>query len=228
MLGPDGPRGHLPCASAGGTAHGVCKMGLPASEGCRAITCMGMARPCRLCLGQLPSQDRGRPVLPLSLSHTPTLPQATCFLYPCVSVGTPGLEKGGDRLQRQDERSVILFLWFSFQAVTVNLFYLSLCKSLCRIKAFTSSEGFCSLDNPPRPHPTFFFLPPALGASSCSGHIPTPGSSGMIELECKWEPGTECPVIEFSCPTLQMGKQGRRGRSTGPVPSMLYFFRYPE
>lgn len=58
---------------------------------------------------------------------------------PCGPSRAPGFLKGGDRLQRSGKSwSVILFLWFSFQAVTVNLFYLSLCKSLCRIKPFTS------------------------------------------------------------------------------------------
>lgn len=80
---------------------------------------------------------------PLSLSHLPP-PEATCFLFThtCVSKCAHMSSWFGDgrgSLQRdRTSPSVILFLWFSFQAVTVNLFYLSLCKSLCRIKPFTS------------------------------------------------------------------------------------------
>lgn len=65
--------------------------------------------------------------------------KATTVSCPLDHVGPPGFLEGGDRLQRSGKScNVILFLWFSFQAVTVNLFYLSLCKSLCRIKPFTS------------------------------------------------------------------------------------------
>lgn len=80
---------------------------------------------------------------PLSLSHLPC-PKATCSLCTHTHVSTCAhksswFREGRDSLQRDRvSPSVILFLWFSFQAVTVNLFYLSLCKSLCRIKPFTS------------------------------------------------------------------------------------------
>lgn len=78
------------------------------------------------------SWNRGQScLLPTPLIHKP--------MCPCVCTGVPGFPKGGDRWQRDRmSPSVILFLWFSFQAVTVNLFYLSLCKSLCSIKPFTS------------------------------------------------------------------------------------------
>lgn len=75
---------------------------------------------------------------PWSLSHfSSPAPPGHLSLLPTYRV--LGFRKGGDRLKRDRmSPSVILFLWFSFQAVTVNLFYLSLCKSLCRIKPFTS------------------------------------------------------------------------------------------
>ena len=66
-------------------------------------------------------------------------PLSPCHAHMSMCVHrTSGFRKGGDRWQTDRmSPSVILFLWFTFQAVTVNLFYLSLCKSLCRIKPFT-------------------------------------------------------------------------------------------
>lgn len=72
---------------------------------------------------------------------TPPWPPAP--LCPCehVHMCTCGLlvfgREWGWVVGRQSP-SVILFPWFSFQAVTVNLFYVSLCESVCRIKPFTN------------------------------------------------------------------------------------------
>lgn len=98
----------------------------------------------RLALSRTAARPASSPV-PL---HLPP-PEATCSLCPHPHPRLPRVRaraymssrvwegRGGWQRDRTSP-SVILFLWFSFQAVTVNLFYLSLCKSLCRIKPFTS------------------------------------------------------------------------------------------
>lgn len=88
-------------------------------------------------------QDRGQtcPLLcpsPTFIIPRPPAPFVPIHACPRVCARASGLGKGGTAWRDRVSPSVILFLWFSFQAVTVNLFYLSLCKSLCRIKPFTS------------------------------------------------------------------------------------------
>lgn len=127
-----------------------------------------------------------------------------------------GREETGCR--KQDERSVILFLWFSFQAVTVNLFYLSLCKSLCRIKAFTSSEGSCSLDGP---------LTPVTPSSS--SHLPLEhqaalGTSLLQVLQARssqnasgaW--GQSVPLLSLAAPLCR--GDNKPGDVGAPVPGL--------
>lgn len=134
----------------------------------------------------------------LGTGHPPALPstgaRAATFFIPLPSAcvcecahRTSWFSEGkGDRWQRDRmSPSVILFLWFAFQAVTVNLFYLSLCKSLCRIKPFTSFQGFCSHQHPP-PSPSCL-----LNTPGCSGHRSHRCFFRRGWFERQWKPGRQ-------------------------------------